>query len=255
MSLVLIEKHGHVAQVTLNTPPHNFVSVDSMKALADAFDTLDADPEVRAIILCSEGKSFCAGAELTPTDEATTDMPLAVNPLYDQAVRLFSNKKPIVVAVQGAAIGAGLGLALVGDFRIASPRARFSANFVKLGFHPGFGITHTLPRIVGEQAAADMCLTGRRVSGEEAFAIGLVDEVVEEEELLDVAHEMASSIAANAPLAVQATRATLRKSLADAVRAQTDHEFKEQDWLKGTEDFAEGIRAVAERRDGEFKGK
>ena len=98
----------------------------------------------------------------------------AVNPLYDQAVRLFSAKKPVVAAVQGAAVGAGLGLAVMADFRIASPDARFVANFVKLGFHPGFGLTHTLPRLIGRTKAELMCLTGRRVKAEEGLPRGLV---------------------------------------------------------------------------------
>ncbi|MCA3708482.1 MAG: enoyl-CoA hydratase/isomerase family protein, partial [Phenylobacterium sp.] len=178
-----------------------------------------------------------------------------INDLYTQAVRLFSVETPIVAAVQGAAVGAGLGLALVADFRIASPEARFTANFVKLGFHPGFGLTHTLPRVIGEQRANLMFLTGRRVKPEEALAWGLVDEVVPQADLLDAAKALAAEIAENAPLAVVATRKTLRAGLAAAVRAQTDHEHGQQTILRATEDFAEGVRAVAERRPGNFKGR
>jgi enoyl-CoA hydratase/carnithine racemase len=151
-------------------------------------------------------------------------------------------------------VGAGLGLTLVADFRIASPDARFTSNFVKLGFHPGFGVTHTLPRLIGEQKAALMCLTGRRVKAEEALAWGLVDEMAPLDELQAAALRLAGEIAENAPLAVQATRATLRAGLAEAVKAQTDHEMKEQTWLRGTADFAEGVRAVNERRAGNFVG-
>ena len=177
-----------------------------------------------------------------------------INPLYEQAVRLFSAKKPIVAAVQGAAVGAGLGLALVADFRVASPEARFSANFVKLGFHPGFGITHTLPRVIGMQRAQLMCLTGRRIKADEALVWGLVDEVVPMEGLRDAALTLARELAENAPLAVVSTRATLRTGLAQAVRAQTDHELVEQTWLRATADFAEGVRSVNERRPGVFIG-
>ena len=178
-----------------------------------------------------------------------------VSELYDQAVRLFSVEKPIVAAVQGAAVGAGLGLALVADFRVASPDARFSANFVKLGFHPGFGLTHTLPRVVGAQRADLMFLTGRRVRAEEALAWGLVDELVPGEELRQSAFALAAELAENAPLAVVATRKTLRGKLAEAVRAATAHEHGQQTVLRATEDFAEGVRAVAERRPGRFKGR
>src|SRR5690606_4453570 len=122
--------------------------------------------------------------------------------------------KPIVVAVQGAAVGAGLGLALVGDFRVAAPEARFTANFVKLGFHPGFGLTHTLPLLIGQQRANLMFLTGRRIKPDEALAWGLVDQVCEAPVLLPTAQALAREIAENAPLAVVATKKTLRGDLA-----------------------------------------
>lgn len=251
---VSVRTEGHVAVLTIDRPPNNFVSVELMASLADALEAIDADKSLRASVLASAGKSFCAGADLaSPTGIGGSGMS-GINPLYIQAVRLFSAKKPIIAAVQGAAVGAGLGLALVADFRIASPEARFTANFVKLGFHPGFGITHTLPRVVGEQRAALMCLTGRRIKAEEALAWGLVDAVVPAAELADAALALAAEIAANAPLAVVATRATLRAGLAEAVKAQTDHELGEQTWLRATADFAEGVKSVNERRPGVFVG-
>jgi enoyl-CoA hydratase/carnithine racemase len=202
----------------------------------------------------SAGKAFCAGADLaSPTGVGGQGM-AGINPLYEQAVRLFSAKKPIIAAVQGAAVGAGLGLALVADFRVAAPEARFAANFVKLGFHPGFGITHTLPRVIGMQRAQLMCLTGRRIKAEEALVWGLVDEIAPLEDLRDAAITLARELAENAPLAVESTRATLRAGLADAVRTQTDHELIEQTWLRATDDFAEGVRSVNERRAGVFVG-
>jgi enoyl-CoA hydratase/carnithine racemase len=126
---------------------------------------------------------------------------------------------------------------------------------VKLGFHPGFGLTHTLPRLIGQQRANLMFLTGRRVKAEEALGWGLVDEVVPLTELLTSAQALAAEIAENAPLAVTATRKTLRQGLAEAVRAQTAHEHAEQTILRATEDFAEGVRAVQERRPGRFMGR
>ena len=140
-------------------------------------------------------------------------------------------------------------------FRVVSPEARFGANFVKLGIHPGFGLTHTLPRIIGVQKASLMFLTGRRINGDEAVAWGLADVLAEPERVRDEAMKLASEIAECAPLAVQSTRATLRRGLADAVRAQTDHEHAEQSLLFQTEDHKEGVRAVSERRPGRFKGR
>ncbi|HEY5070983.1 MAG TPA: enoyl-CoA hydratase/isomerase family protein [Caulobacteraceae bacterium] len=245
---------GHVAVLEIDRPPHNFVSVELMKSLADALEDVDRQGDLRAVMLASAGKAFCAGADLvSPTGVGGAGME-GINPLYVQAVRLFSTTKPIVAAIQGAAVGAGLGLALIADFRIAAPEARFTSNFVKLGFHPGFGITHTLPRVVGAQRAALMCLTGRRIKGVEACAWGLVDQVVPLDELRGAALMLAREIAENAPLAVQSTRATLRAGIAEAVRAQTDHELIEQTALRKTADFAEGVRSVNERRAGVFVG-
>ena len=252
---VKVAMDGHVAVVTLDRPPHNFVSVEFMSELADAMEAADASNDVRAIVLQSEGKTFSGGADFaSPTDKVASGM-AGVNALYDQAVRLFSVATPIVAAVQGSAVGAGLGLALVADFRVAAPEARFAANFVKLSFHPGFGLTHTLPRLVGQQRAALMFLTGRRIKAEEGLAWGLVDQVVPMDELRGSALALANEIAENAPLAVAATRKTLRAQLAADVRAQTDIEHKEQAILRASEDFAEGVRSVAERRPGNFVGR
>jgi len=252
---ITIAKSGHVATVTLDRPPNNHVSVGLMRDLADALEAIDGDPEIRAVVLASAGKAFCAGADLVAPDGIGGTGMGGINALYDQAVRLFSIETPIVVAVQGAAVGAGLGLALVGDFRVAAPEARFSANFVKLGFHPGFGLTHTLPQVIGQQRAALMFLTGRRVKAEEGLDWGLVDQVVPLPELIPTAQALAKEIAENAPLAVVATRKTLRGELAAAVRAATDHEHAQQTILRATDDFAEGVRAVQERRPGNFTGR
>ncbi len=248
------EKMGHVAVLTIERPPNNHVSVELIRSLADALADIDAEKDLRAVVLQTAGKVFCAGADrVSPTGVGGSGMS-GVSPLYVEAVRLFEAKKPIVAAVQGAAVGAGLGLALVGDFRVAAAEAHFASNFVKLGFHPGFGTTHTLARVIGEQRAALMHFTGRRIKGEEAFEWGLVDRLAPLEELRAAALGLAAEIAENAPLAVQATRATLRAGLAEAVRRATDHELEEQTRLRATADFAEGVRAVNERRPGRFVG-
>ncbi len=255
MSEVSVSVDGHVATLIIDRPPHNHVSVGLIAALADQLEALDADRAVRAIVLASEGKNFCAGADLSAPQNVVTADRGGVADLYAQAVRLFAAKKPIVAAVQGAAVGAGLGLALVADHRIAADDARFSANFVKLGFHPGFGITHTLPRLIGEARASLMCLTGRRVGAEEAVLWGLADASAPLDQVRVRARALAREIAENAPLALLATRATLRAGLAEAVRRQTEHEAAAQGMLRATKDFAEGVRAVAERRPGRFTGE
>ncbi len=252
---VHISRAGFVATVTIDRPPINAVSVDLMRDLADVLEALDKDGATRAVVLATAGKVFCSGADLS---NRTSEGPIperSINPLYDQAVRLFSTELPIVVAVQGAAIGAGLGLAMIGDFRVAAPEARFAANFTKLGFHPGFGLTYTLPRLIGRQNASMMFLSGDRYDGSEALEMGLVDDLVDLSRLAGRAQSMAATIAENAPLAIRSTRKTLRGDLPAGVRAATEHEFTEQQWLMKTEDFKEGVRAVSERRAGDFKGK
>src|SRR6266481_3078567 len=246
---------GNVATLEIHRPPHNFFDFNLIRDLANAFEALDNEPECRALMLCSNGKSFCAGANFANRDASSgeTTAREGENPLYVEGVRLFRCKKPVIAAIQGAAIGGGFGLALVADFRVATADARFAANFVKLGIHPGFGLTYTLPRLIGIQRASMLFLTGRRITGEEAVSIGLADVLAPAENLREAARQLATEIAEGAPLAVRSTRATLRRGLADAVRSQTAHELAEQTRLARTEDHREGIRAVTERRPGKFQ--
>lgn len=241
----------HVALVELRRPPENFFSLVMLTAVAEALEGLDDDPSCRAVVLCSEGKHFCAGADFSDGGDGSD----RTEDVYAAAVRIFRTGTPIVAAVQGAAIGGGLGLALAADFRVAAPEARFSANFARLGFHQGFGLSETLPRLVGVQAAADLLYTGRRVKGDEAVALGLADRLVPVDEVRSGAYDLAREIAGSAPLAVRSIRATLRGDLADRVEAATLHELAEQTRLRSTEDFAEGTRAMAERRKPEFRGR
>ena len=253
----------HIAIVEIQRPPLNFFDYALIKQLADVFTALDHNPACRVIVLASQGRAFCAGANFgtgqvdgTGNDEFTEEgFQNTTGKLYTEGARLFTNKKPVIGAIQGAAVGGGLGLALMPDFRIASTQARFSANFVKLGLHQGFGISVTLPRLIGQQAANTLLLTGRRIKAEEALNLGLVDHVVEPHELRDKAIELAQEIAANAPLAVMSVRATMRADLAHQVSKATEHELKEQQQLRATDDAYEGIKAVAERRVGNFLGR
>ncbi len=242
----------HVATIALRRGPDNFIDVPMATAIADAIEGLDADVRCRAIVLASDGKHFCAGGRLTGRSDDLPDGDH--NPLYRQTIRLFDGGVPIVAAVQGAAIGAGLGLALAADFRVAAPEARFGATFAQLGFHPGFGVSVTLPRVVGEQRALDLLYTGRRINGDEALAIGLCDRLVPIDQLRAAAREVALEIAASAPLAVRSIRRTMRADLADAVGRATEREHAEQQRLRHTDDFREGVRATAERRPPRFTG-
>ena len=160
---------GHTAFVKINRSPNNHFDSELISQIADFLEEQDNNIECRSIILCSEGKHFCAGADFTRSSfKEESD---AYASLYEQAVRLFRTKKPIIAVIQGAAVGGGLGVSLAADFRVACPEARFSANFSKLGFHQGFGTSITLPRVVGEQKAKWMLLTSARLTGEEAYKI------------------------------------------------------------------------------------
>ena len=155
---ISVSLKGNLAFVEIHRPPNSFFDAFLIQQIDDAYEALDEEGECRVIILKSEGKNFCAGANFGE-DEDMLDKSVPYKKLYAQAVRLFRTKKPIIAVVQGAAVGGGLGLALSADFRVACPEARFAANFAKLGFHPGFGSSITLPRIVGIQKAMDMlCL-------------------------------------------------------------------------------------------------
>lgn len=243
---VTYEVADSVARISFARPPHNHFNLALIRSLGQAFTMADDDPAVRALAFMSEGKVFCAGADFGGGLDSD---PVE---LYREAIKLFGNRKPVVAAVQGAAIGGGFGLAMVGDFRIVAPEARFAANFVKLGIHPGFGLSYVLPRVIGLQAASMLFYTGRRINGTEALRIGLADELVSLGELRDRTLALAAEIAENAPLALESTRATLRAGLADAIAAHCEIEAARQRELFKTRDFHEGVRAVAERRPGNW---
>jgi enoyl-CoA hydratase/carnithine racemase len=254
-----VDKIGHVALVEIRRPPNNFFDVPLIKEIASAFEALDADADCRALVLAAQGKAFCAGANFGDGDSDGGELLSGPRPgaahLYIEGNRLLRTRKPIVAAVHGAAVGGGLGLAMVADFRVSCPEARFSANFTRLGFHPGFGLTVTLPAVIGPTKAALMFYTSRRVGGEEAHAMGLADVLVPQDQVRAASLSLAAEIAENSPLGLIATRATLRGDLADRVRAATEHELAVQTRLRQTDDFKEGVQAMAERRVPNFAGR
>jgi 1,4-dihydroxy-2-naphthoyl-CoA synthase len=251
---IATETTGNTATIEVRRGPNNFIDTDMVAEIADALAVYDHTPEVRAIVLCAQGKHFCAGADFGsrgPDGVARTAK--RGRHLYKEAQRLWKSTKPIVAAVHGAAIGAGVGLAVMADVRVTCPEARFSTNFTRLGFHPGFGLTETLPRLIGAQNAAMMFYTGRRLTGDEALTLGLADYCVPQDQVRAKAQEIAAEIAGSAPLAIIATRETLRRGLAEAVARATEREYEEQDWLRQTADFKEGTKAMGERRPPNFQ--
>lgn len=249
-----IEHDGHVAVLEIARPPANYFDRPLITAIADALDALAEDGRTRAAVLASEGKHFCAGANFGAT--ATGDERVAESRrLYAEGARLFSSPIPVVAAVQGSAVGGGLGLACAADFRVASPSSRFWSNFSRLGFHQGFGLSESLPRIIGAQAAARMLVGSERVDGQRALDLGLADRLVENGSERDGAIEFARELAECAPLAVRSIRETLRGDLAERVVAALDREATEQARLWDTSDSREGIAASLERRPPTFTGQ
>ena len=242
----------YVATLEINRPPSNYFSVGLIKQIADACDELAADSRCRAVVLCSAGRIFCAGADFT--DAAAISRPGGPH-LYDVAIRLFEQPLPVVAAIQGAAIGGGLGLAMAADFRVASKEARFAANFALIGIHQGFALSVTLPAAIGQQAALDLLYTGRRVGGEEAHALGLADRLAGPGQVRAQAHALAAQVAAAAPLAIRSIRATMRGQLAAQARDAMARERAEQERLMQTSDWREGLAAVSERRPANFAGR
>jgi 2-(1,2-epoxy-1,2-dihydrophenyl)acetyl-CoA isomerase len=260
---VAVDVHDdHVAVAEIGRPPDNYFDAALIGSLADAYEWAEAQAGARAVVLCSAGKHFCAGADFTgrspdsgPEQASPAGAGNYAGDLYAQAARLFRARLPVVAAVQGAAVGGGLGLACSADFRVASPAARFAANFARLGLHQGFGLSVTLPAIVGQQHANLMLYTGRRLKGEEAAETGLADLLAEPDGLRAAAYGLAAEIAASAPLAVRSIRSTQRAGLAERVTAAMAAELAEQDKLRLTADFAEGVRASAERRPPRFESR
>jgi enoyl-CoA hydratase/carnithine racemase len=205
-------------------------------------------------VLCSEGRHFCAGARLQDST-GSVDPRASAAAVYQQAVRIFRLDVPVIAAVQGAAVGGGLGLACAADFRVAGITSRFEANFARLGFHCGFGLSLPLPRIVGRGRAELMLYTGRPLRGVEALDAGLADRLAESGDERAVALDLAHEIAAAAPPAVRSMRATMRADLLGRLEAALEHELDEQERLWRTEDAVAGVTASLERREPEFLGR
>jgi enoyl-CoA hydratase/carnithine racemase len=247
---------GHFATVEIQRPPANYFDLTLIDALASAYEYLEGEPDCRAIVLCSDGRHFCAGARFgAPTGDAEQDAdPVDADALYARSLDLFSLSKPVVAAVQGGAVGGGAGLALSADFRVGEPASWFAFNFARLGIHQGFGISATLPRVTGQQKALELLYTGHRIKGPDALAAGLFDRLAEPGALRETAQDLAAEIAAAAPLAVQRIRLTMRAALLAEVKAAHPVEAQRQRELFGTRDFRRGVDAATQRQDPVFEG-
>jgi enoyl-CoA hydratase len=245
-----------VALLTLNRPERGNGVVPEMAAdLREAFDDLEGDPEVRALVLTGAGRQFCAGADLQAMQAYLRDRqpvehePFNARVLYPVTQRFVTSRLPIVAAVNGGATAGGLDLALACDIRIASTRAKLGETYVKLGLPPGNGGAYFLPRLVGSGMAAELFLTGDVVDAARALQIGLVNRVVEPEALIGEAVALAVRIAAHPRRAVEATKQALRASWQQDLQTAITSGYWAVAALQYTDDVREGVAATLEKRE------
>lgn len=259
---LLYEVKDGVATLTLNRPDRlNALGGSLRDDLHDAITRSRADPEVRVMVITGAGKGFCAGGDVKAMNEAKEgqrERPLLekIAPGRDRTLLAMREApQPIIAAVNGAAAGAGMNLALGCDIRIASTAAKFSQAFVKRGLHPDWGGTYFLPRVVGMARAAELIFTGEVIDAAEALRLGIVSRVVAPEELLPTVTELARAIAAGPPLAIRLAKHSLYANADRDLKSALEAETAAQNICFDTEDAREGIRAFIEKRPPLFRGR
>lgn len=249
-----------VALITLDNPDlRNAMSDEMTASWVAAIDELAADGSLRALVVTGAGSAFCSGGNtswIASEPDASVDrLRTRMMAFYRAWLSVRRLEVPTIAAVNGAAIGAGLCLALACDLRYAARGAKLGAPFVKLGMHPGMAATHLLPGVVGEAHARDLLLTGRIVDADEALRLGLVSQVHEPEGFLDAVLETAAGIAATAPIASRLTKLALADGGHRDVEACLQWEALAQPVTLATEDLQEGVRASREKRPPAFTGR
>ena len=258
---LLAEREGHVLILTLNRPERlNAISGPMMSALARTLQEANRDPEVRVVILTGSGRGFCAGLDLVDSGPgARANREPQVQQLFgiddSPPVALWRMDKPVICALNGAAAGYGMDLALLCDMRIAGESGRMACVTAKRNLLPESGGTWLLPRLIGWGKAAELFFRGKVVGAQECKELGIVNEVVPDADLLPTAKQWAAEIAANAPMAVQATKRMMRQGVDETYETTVDHLLVHLRVLFGMEDFKEGVNAFMEQREPNFTGR
>lgn len=253
---VRVERTGAVATLILNEPKSMNAMSAGIKAGIEAhLPGLLADSSVRAIILTGTGKAFCAGGDIRSMDDrATLSVKTRMTRTYRWLIPLLTADKPIIAAVNGAAAGAGLSLALTTDLIVAARDARFKAGFPGIGAVADLGLAYTLPRAIGHQRASDILLTNREVGAEEAHAMGLVARLAEPEALMATAMELAQALAAGPTVSLALTKRLMRRAFELPLEGFLESEAMAQVVAFGSGDFDEGVAAFKAKRKPDFKG-
>lgn len=249
MALVLLEKRDRVAVLTLNDPDRrNSLTGPMVEEIVEAFDTLEADDSVGAVVVTGAGKGFCAGADLGNLGGQETSTDAGFRSIYEGFMRVGRSSLPTVAAVNGAAVGAGMNLALTCDVRVAGRSARFDTRFLDLGLHPGGGHTWMLRDAVGIHNAKAMVLFGQILDGETAARYGLVWEVTDDDALIDRSVEIAARAASGPKELVVELKKTLadQRGIDDPVAAM-ERELGPQVWSREQPWFAERLAAIKAR--------
>ncbi|HJW90743.1 MAG TPA: enoyl-CoA hydratase-related protein [Anaerolineales bacterium] len=251
---VYVERDGPVAIVTLSRPEAlNALNAEMLADLCEALEVLDADPQVRTIVLTGSGRAFAAGADIKVLAEySSLDVLRANTQSYWQ--RLRNLNKPLIAAVNGYAYGGGCELALQCDLIVASETASFAQPEIKLGIMPGAGGTQRLARAIGPYRAMEMILLGEPLTALDAYAYGLVNRLVPPENCVDEAVELARQIADRPPIAVRLARQAVRHGLENTMREGLEVERRNYTLLFDTHDQAEGMSAFMEKRKPRFRG-
>ncbi len=258
---VRCERRGQVLEITIDRPKANAIDMATSRALGDAFIGFRDDPELRVAIVTGAGERiFCAGWDLKAAAAGTEDIDADYGAGgFAGLTELFDLNKPVIAALNGAAVGGGLEIALASDLIVAAEHATVALPEAMLGIIASAGGVVRLARQIPQRVATEMLLTGRRMGAEEALRWGLFNEVVPKEALMPRARELAAEIAAAAPLAVEATLEMLRltedMSVADYFAAQAGGKLPIYDQMLASEDAIEGPRAFAKKRDPVWKGR
>jgi 2-(1,2-epoxy-1,2-dihydrophenyl)acetyl-CoA isomerase len=255
---ILYDTDDAVATITLNRPERLNALVPLMRQeLLQAIEKANRDEGVRAVILTGAGRGFCSGLDMKASaDRPRNDLSEAVAPIRDKVMLGIRNSdKPYIAGVNGAAAGGGMGIALACDIRIGATTARFGQTFAKRGLHPDWGGTYYLPRIVGMARACELIWSGRIIDAEEARALGIISELVEQDELTSACQTMARSFAEGPPLAIALSKRALYRNQEASLREALEFETYAQNICSRTDDAKEGINAFLEKRTPEFKGR